>query len=56
MSRQKNLDADFQKTNSADKSDNGLDADDIQNKFILKILEKVQKTKLKFSQGSITLL
>ena len=37
-------------------SDNGLDADDIQNKFILKILEKVQKTKLKFSQGSITLL
>ena len=38
------------------KSVDGINADGTQSMFILRILEKINETRLKFSQGSITVL
>ena len=38
------------------KNVDGINADETQSMFILTILEKINETRLKFSQGSITVL
>ena len=38
------------------KNINGVDADVTQSMFLLKILEKIKETRLKSSQGSVTVL
>ena len=61
LSRQEELDDD-QKTIQQIKfveelrNVDGINADGTQSMFILTILEKIKETRLKFSQGSITVL
>ena len=38
------------------KNTDGVNADDIQSMFVLTIFEKIKETRLKFSQGSVTVL
>ena len=61
LSKQKELDADpkpIQQIKSVGQLKNvdGINADWTQNMFILTILEKTKETRLKFSQGSVTVL
>ena len=66
LSRQKELDADPKaiqqiefvgKLKKLDAEDNATDAgDNDQSMFVLIILEKINETRLKFSQGSVTVL
>ena len=56
---QKELDADSKAIQQIEffrqlKNVNGINADRTQNVFVLKILEKIKETRLKFSQGSVT--
>ena len=39
-----------------DAEDNATDASNDQSMFVLTILEKIKETRLKFSQGSVTVL
>ena len=41
---------------NVDNDSNAADADGTQTMFILTILEKIKETRLKFSQGSVTVL
>ena len=34
----------------------GINADGVQSMFVLTLLEKIKETRLKFSQGSVTIL
>ena len=61
MSREKELDADpktIQQIEFVGQLNNtdGENADGTQSMFVLTILEKIKETRLKFSQGSITIL
>ena len=66
MSRQKELDADpkaiqqiefVDRLKKLDTDDNATDAGgNDQSMFVLKVLEKIKETRLKFSQGSVTVL
>ena len=66
LSRQKELDADPKaiqqiefvgQLKKLDAEDNATDAgDNDQSMFVLIILEKINETRLKFSQGSVTVL
>ena len=65
MSRQKELDADPKaiqqiefvgKVKKLDHNENDTDAGNDQSMFVLAILEKIKETRLKFSQGSVTVL
>ena len=65
-SRQKELDADTKADQETefvgllkkltDNNNNATDAGDDQFMFVLTILEKMKETRLKFSQGSVTVL
>ena len=61
LSMQKELDADPKTIQQIEfvgqlKNVNGINADGTQNMFILMILEKINETRLRFSQGSVTVL
>ena len=61
LSRQEELDDDqktIQQTEFVGELRNvdGINADGTQSMFVLTILEKIKETRLKFSQGSITVL
>ena len=61
LSMQKELDADPKTIQQIEfvgqlKNVNGINADGTQNMFILMILEKINETRLRFSQGSATVL
>ena len=61
MSREKELDADPKTIQQIEfvgqlKNTDGENADGTQFMFVLTILEKIKETRLKFSQGSITVL
>ena len=61
LSRKKELDADPKAIQQIEfvgklKNIDGINADGTQSMFVLKILEKVKETRLKFSQGNVTVL
>ena len=61
LSRQKELDADPRETQQIDfvrqlQNENGINVDGTQTIFILMILEKIKEVRLKFSQGTVTVL
>ena len=61
LSRQKELDADPKAIQEIEfvgqlKNEDGINTDGTQSIFILTILEKIKETRLKFSQGSVTVL
>ena len=61
LSRKKEIDADPKAIQQMGfighlKNDGGENADGMQSMFALTILEKIKETRLKFSQGSITVL
>ena len=65
MSRQKELDADPKviqeiefvgQLKKLDADDNATDVGNDQSMFVLTILEKIKETRLKFSEGSVTVL
>ena len=65
LNRQKELDSDPKliqqiefvgQLKSLDTGYNATDANNDQSMFVLKILEKIKKKRLKFSQGSVTVL
>ena len=61
LSRQKELDAGPKVIQQIEfvgqlKNNDGENADGTQSMFVLKILEKIKETRLKFSQGSIMVL
>ena len=61
LNKQKELDADPKAIQQIEfveqlKNVDGVNADGTQNMFILTTLEKVKETRLKFSQGSLTVL
>ena len=61
MSRQKERDADPKAIQQIEfvgqwKNINGINADVTESMFALTILEKIKETRLKFSQGSVTVL
>ena len=61
LSMQKELDADPKTIQQIEfveqlKNVNGINADGTQNMFILMILEKISEMRLRFSQGSVTVL
>ena len=65
LSRQKELDADPKaiqqiefvgQLKKLDANDNATDAVDDQFMFVLRIFEKIKEARLKFSQGSLTVL
>ena len=61
LGKQKELDANPQETQQIElvgqlKIDDGENADGTQTTFVLKCLEKIKETRLKFSQGSATVL
>ena len=61
MSRQKERDADPKAIQQIEfveqwKNINGINADVTESMFALTMLEKIKETRLKFSQGSVTVL
>ena len=61
LSRQKELDADPKAIQEIEfvgqlKNEDGINTDGTQSIFILTILEKIKEARLKFSQGSVTVL
>ena len=61
LSRKKELDADPKAIQQIEfvgklKNIDGVNADGTQSMFVLKILEKIKETRLKFSQGNVTVL
>ena len=61
LSRSKELDADPKAIQQIEfvgqlKNTNGVNADGIQSMFVLTILEKIKETRIKFPQGSVTVL
>ena len=61
MSRQKELDADPKTNQQIEfighfKNEDGINGDGVESMFIFTISEKIKETKLKFSQGSVTVL
>ena len=58
MSRQKRLDTDLKAVQQIEfirklMNTNGENANDVQTMLVLKMLEEVEETQLKFSQGSV---
>ena len=61
LSRQRKLDANQKPIQQIEffgqsKNVDGTNADEAESMFILTILEKIEETRLKFSQGSVTVL
>ena len=65
LSKQKQLDADrkpiqqiefFGQLKRLDNNSNATDPGNDQSRFVLKILEKIKETRIKFSQRSVTVL
>ena len=61
MSKEKELDADPKAIQQIEfagqlKNIDGIKADETQNVFVLTILEKIKKTRIKFSQGCVKAL
>ena len=61
MSRQKELDADPKTNQQIEfighfKNEDGINGDEAESMFVFTISEKIKETKLKFSQGSVTVL
>ena len=65
LSRQRELDADpnpiqpvelVRQSKHVDDEYNAVNADGTQNMIVLTILEKIKETRLKFSQGGVTVL